>query len=146
MKDKSIVIDANIIVRAVLGTKVAGLLKKNFEHIRFYTPEVCLHDAIRHIPGICQKRNISEQISFEMLDKLKPFITPVESYLYKPYEKDALARIEMRDADDWPIIACAMLHQCPIWTEDNDFFGSGIASWTTDRVHIYLLPQPLSGS
>ena len=26
----------------------------------------------------------------------------------------------------------------PIWTEDQDFFGSGIATWTTDRVDIYL--------
>jgi hypothetical protein len=24
------------------------------------------------------------------------------------------------------------------WTEDQDFFGSGIATWTTDRVELYL--------
>jgi len=28
--------------------------------------------------------------------------------------------------------------QSPIWTEDQDFFGTGIATWTTDRVHLYL--------
>jgi hypothetical protein len=27
---------------------------------------------------------------------------------------------------------------CPIWTEDTDFFGCGVATWTTDRVEIYL--------
>jgi PIN domain len=26
----------------------------------------------------------------------------------------------------------------PIWTEDQDLFGSGVATWTTDRVEVYL--------
>jgi len=26
----------------------------------------------------------------------------------------------------------------PVWTEDADFFGTGIATWTTDRVALYL--------
>ncbi|MCA0306243.1 MAG: hypothetical protein LCH87_02525 [Actinobacteria bacterium] len=26
---------------------------------------------------------------------------------------------------------------CPIWTE-TDFFGTGILTWTTDRVQLYL--------
>jgi hypothetical protein len=26
----------------------------------------------------------------------------------------------------------------PIWTEDYDFFGCGVATWTCDRVEIYL--------
>ena len=44
----------------------------------------------------------------------------------------------MRDADDWPVLACAMCLGGPIWTEDADFFGTGIATWTTDRVEIFL--------
>src|SRR5260370_35801616 len=39
-----------------------------------------------------------------------------------------------RDADDWPGIACALTLGCPIWTEDRDFFGAGVPTWTTDRV------------
>ncbi len=27
---------------------------------------------------------------------------------------------------------------CPVWTEDADFFGAGVATWTTDRVAFYL--------
>jgi hypothetical protein len=26
-----------------------------------------------------------------------------------------------------------------VWTEDADFFGTGIATWTTDRVELYLV-------
>jgi len=42
------------------------------------------------------------------------------------------------DADDCPVIACALALESPIWTEDRDFFGAGVPTWTTDRVEIYL--------
>jgi predicted nucleic acid-binding protein len=44
----------------------------------------------------------------------------------------------LRDPDDWPIVAVALLLDFPIWTEDQDFFGTGVATWTTDRVELYL--------
>jgi hypothetical protein len=25
-----------------------------------------------------------------------------------------------------------------VWTEDSDFFGAGVATWTSDRVELYL--------
>ncbi len=28
-----------------------------------------------------------------------------------------------------------------IWTEDADFFGAGVAQWTSDRVEIFLRKQ-----
>jgi hypothetical protein len=31
-----------------------------------------------------------------------------------------------------------MLIDAPIWTEDQDFFGSGIATWTSNKIEIYL--------
>ena len=43
-----------------------------------------------------------------------------------------------RDIEDWPTAALALTLGCPIWTEDADFFGTGIATWTTDRVKIFL--------
>jgi predicted nucleic acid-binding protein len=40
--------------------------------------------------------------------------------------------------DDWPVVALALLLECPIWTEDADFFGTGVATWTSNRVHLYF--------
>ncbi|MFZ2123194.1 MAG: PIN domain-containing protein [Rhodoferax sp.] len=28
---------------------------------------------------------------------------------------------------------------CLVWTEDADFFGTGIATWTTDCLALYLV-------
>jgi len=58
--------------------------------------------------------------------------------LYEQHEQQARQRIALRDPDDWPVVAVALLLDLPIWTEDQDFFGSGTANWTTDRVELYL--------
>ncbi|WP_409409226.1 PIN domain-containing protein [Acidithiobacillus ferriphilus] len=48
------------------------------------------------------------------------------------------ARIARRDERDWPAVAASLLLDCPIWTEDRDFFGAGVAAWTTETISIYL--------
>jgi predicted nucleic acid-binding protein len=58
--------------------------------------------------------------------------------LYRLHEQEAKNRIAMRDINDWSVVAVALMLDCPIWTEDNDFFGTGVATWTSDRVHLYL--------
>ncbi|HSW06511.1 PIN domain-containing protein [Aquabacterium sp.] len=50
-------------------------------------------------------------------------------------------RIRERDPDDWPALACALALSCPIWTEDADFFGTGVPTWTTSRVRLFLAPE-----
>ena len=52
--------------------------------------------------------------------------------------KDALNRIYERDEKDWPIVALALAFDCPIWTEDQDFFGIGIPTWRTKNIEIFL--------
>ncbi|HIW30402.1 MAG TPA: hypothetical protein H9987_10410 [Candidatus Luteococcus avicola] len=55
---------------------------------------------------------------------------------------EALARIASRDEAVLPILAAALVLDCPVWTEDKDFFGTGVPTWTTDRVELYLVNQP----
>lgn len=42
------------------------------------------------------------------------------------------------DEQDWPLLALALTLDCPVWTEDKDFFGTGVATWHTQTVEIYL--------
>jgi predicted nucleic acid-binding protein len=65
-------------------------------------------------------------------------VQTVQADTYGPFEGVARRRIERRDEDDWPVLASAPALGCPIWTEDADFFGCGVATWTTDRVELYL--------
>ena len=66
-------------------------------------------------------------------------VRPLEFGVYAGLRARALQRIARRDADDCPVLACAMSIDCPVWTEDADFFGTGIAIWTSDRVELNLV-------
>jgi hypothetical protein len=61
---------------------------------------------------------------------------------YADFEEHSKRRIGSRDADDWPVVALALALGADIWTEDTDFFGSGVAIWTTETVDIYLNDEP----
>ena len=66
------------------------------------------------------------------------FLRDCRKYVYADFEETAKERTAGRDEDDWPVAAVALALDSPIWTEDRDFFGAGIATWTTDRVELYL--------
>lgn len=133
-----LVLDANILIRAVLGSRVLGLLRKYAGHVEFMAPDVAFQEAHEHLPGILAARKIPVAPAMETLDLLTGLVQPVEAQTYASFEAVARERIEKRDEDDWPVLAAALTLGCPIWTEDTDFFGCGVATWTTDRVELYL--------
>jgi predicted nucleic acid-binding protein len=72
------------------------------------------------------------------LDALHAIVQSVDETVYAMFEAEATARILEQDLDDWPLIALALALDCPLWTEDRDFFGTGIATWRTRTVELYL--------
>jgi predicted nucleic acid-binding protein len=138
---KIIVVDANILIRAVLGIRTFSLMEKYSNTVKFYTPEICYQEVAYHIPSIAQKRHLSnseEQEALKTLEKLKILVIEIKEDIYGSYQDDALSRIKERDAKDWSIIALSLAFNCPIWTEDNDFFGTGVATWRTKNIEIFL--------
>lgn len=136
--NKSIVLDANILIRAVLGKKVRAILEQYVYSTQFFTPDICYRDAKKYLPTLFEKRNLPVSNALEVLERLVCLITVVDESLYGLYEEEAKQRIAIRDIDDWSIVAVSLMLDCPIWTEDADFFGAGVATWTSDRVYLYL--------
>ena len=60
--------------------------------------------------------------------------------IYAALEDEARAR-SLRDPRDWPVVASALALTAGIWTNDNDFLGTGVATWTTDTLHRRLQRQ-----
>ena len=133
-----LVIDANILIRAVLGSRVLGLLWKYAGQVEFLAPDTAFQEAREHLPEILNSRGIPVAPALATLDLVAGIVNAVEPDTYLPYESIARERIDRRDEDDWPVLASALALGCPIWTEDTDFFGCGVATWTTDRVELYL--------
>jgi predicted nucleic acid-binding protein len=135
---KRIVLDANILLRAVLGVRVRGLLETYEDSVSFYAPDVCFTDAAKYLPAISAKRGIDPSPGIAVLQQLSRIVEVVDSSLYEEYETPARDRISHRDVNDWPIVATALLLRCPVWTEDQDFLGSGVTTWTTRTIELYL--------
>lgn len=138
MSGKAIVLDANILIRAVLGKRVRELIFDNVLSVKFFAPEVAYADARKYLPLLLKKRGIDADVAMLVLDRLEWVVQSIDAELYMGVQQQALQRIAARDADDWPVLACAMTLGCPVWTEDTDFFGTGVATWTTDRIALYL--------
>lgn len=139
--DKSIALDANILVRALLGRHVPQLLQTYARRVRFLTIEAAFDDAEAHLPLILARRVPPQNLQpllREGMELLSKLVTPIPQGVYAPREVEARQRLSRRDMSDWPYLALALTFGCPIWTEDQDFFGSGVPTWTTDRVEIYL--------
>lgn len=139
MTGKSIILDANILIRAALGTRVSGLLAQYGDAVRFYTASHALDEARQHLPDIIATRPMLDVTAVtEALETAISVVQPIDKAAYSHLEHIARQRIEARDPDDWPLVALALALDCPVWTEDNDFFGTGLAVWNTRNVEIYF--------
>lgn len=138
MADRRLVLDANILVRAVLGMRVRGLIERYAGPVDLLIPEYAIAEVQEHLPTILAKRRLPLEPVVEILDRLRVFLQELPESFYAAQKDSAQARLSGVDAEDWPVLACALALECSIWTEDRDFFGTGVATWTSGRVEIFL--------
>ncbi len=138
MQSRRLVIDANILIRAVLGIRVRGIIERYCESAAFYVAEANFEEAVQYLAELAPRRGIREDVWRESLNTVMAAVQIIRHEELASAESEARARIGARDADDWPAVAAALQFDCPVWTEDEDFFGSGVATWTTATVEIFL--------
>lgn len=136
--NRQIVMDANILIRGILGKRVPQLLEQYGKQVRFFTADICYTEVQQHLPAILKKRGIEPEPFLDAINILETVVVPISEEVYGSFEEDAKRRIEARDVQDWPLLALALALDCPVWTEDNDFFGTGIVTWHSQNVEIYL--------
>jgi predicted nucleic acid-binding protein len=136
-----IVLDAHILIRAILGRRVRQLLETYaVRGVQFLAPDA-FEEAKKYLPALLRKHGkveVEVSAAFQYLQRL---VEPIERELYVAFESDARERLRGRDQNDWPVLATALAFACAVWTEDADFFGTGVAVWTTNRIDIFLAAQ-----
>jgi predicted nucleic acid-binding protein len=138
MPSKALVLDANILIRAVLGERVRRILEAHADSISFFIPETAYAEAEEHLAALVVKRGGDPAKAVRLLRSMAALGTVVNRELYADFEAEARKRLVARDPEDWPILAAALALGCPIWTEDTDFFGCGIATWTSASIGSFL--------
>ncbi len=138
MPSKALVLDANILIRAVLGQRVRDILASYADAISFFIPETAYAEAEEHLAALVVKRGGDPEKALLLLRSLAALGAVLSRDVYADFEAEARKRLASRDPDDWPILAAALALGCPIWTEDTDFFGCGVATWTSGSIDSFL--------
>jgi len=138
MPSRALVVDANTLVRAVLGKRVRLVIEAHAEDVTFFVPEAAYSEAEEHLTALVVEHGGDPGKALVLLRSLRALMELIGSEVYEEFEVEARKRLAKRDVEDWPILASALALGCPIWTEDTDFFGCGVATWTSDRVLMFM--------
>ena len=106
--------------------------------VTFLMPTAAYAEAEEHLSLLVIRRKGNPEEQQAVLQALGELVEMVGVEIYCEFEDLARDRLKSRDQEDWPILACALAFDCPIWTEDTDFFGCGVPTWTSDRVEAFL--------
>jgi len=112
-----IVVDANILISALLGGKPRFILFDS--RFQFLTTKFTLKEVEKHISEISQKSGVPEREIKEAIS-LFPLQTVSRNY-YKDYLGKAKKLIQKIDPDDADILALYLKEKTFLWSEDKDF-------------------------
>lgn len=138
-----LVVDTSVLVGELLRRKGRGRLGD--ERLELFLPEQMWAETEivlpRRIRAFVERRKLHPEVAVELaqlcLDAIEANVVILDEAIYSAVEDEARAR-SLRDADDWPVVASALALSAAIWTNDNDFLGTGIATWTTESLQAWL--------
>lgn len=142
-----LVIDASVLVGELLGS--SGRARLGDDRLELFLPEQVWretrHEIPRRVGAFARHRSVGRAQVDELvqlcLASVEANVVVIDEAVYAPMEDEARSR-SLRDPNDWPLVASALLLGIGIWTVDNDLLGTGIATWTTETLRVWLERNP----
>jgi predicted nucleic acid-binding protein len=122
------IVDANVLLSALLGRSLPLLAAVREAGIELNVPAHQLHEVrqvLRHRFALDPERVEAE------LERLDASVSVIDAGLYDGAEQVARGRLPPAGPRDWPVLAAALALDQPILSNDRDFFGIGVAVWST---------------
>jgi predicted nucleic acid-binding protein len=141
-----LVVDTSVLIGELL--RASGRARLGDERLELFVPEQMFGETQvelpRRISAFTRRRGLEPSLGHELaaacLAAIEANIVIVDEGIYAALEEEARAR-SLRDPRDWPVVASALALTAGIWTNDNDFLGTGVATWTTDTLRRWLQRQ-----
>ncbi len=127
-------VDANILLRCVVGKAAFNVDELLAKGAILATTDAQAREAKRVLH---HRFALSEQDADEQVDAVVSAMETYQTPTYRAQESAAKARIHYKNTKDWPILAAAIEHKGAIWTDDRDFFGTGVPTWTTRNIRFW---------
>ncbi len=125
-----LILDANVLVSAILGRSDV-LIREVADRGMELT---ATHAAIEESSRVLVRLGKSPPVASQDLINLARFVRQLAPDVYTPHEQSARARLHPRAQPDWPTLAAARALETGIWSNDREFFGTGVAVWSTRNV------------
>lgn len=84
---RGLVLDANILMRAVLGRRVRAMLERYEDSAAFHSPDVCFEDARDYLSQVLKKRGLDLESGRAILEQISQLVMPVDRSLYGDYAR-----------------------------------------------------------
>jgi len=123
-----LVADANVLLAALLGGRAKAVLQHP-EIEELLTPEATFAEIQEYALILARKKRLPLDTMLLALAALP--VSVVEREVYANALPQARKRIAQRDPDDIDVLALTLHMRLPLWTNDNDFEGTGIEWYTT---------------
>lgn len=138
-----LVVDTSVLVGELL--RRSGRERLGDERLELFLPEQMWEEARielpRRIRAFVRRRglamDVGEQLATLCVHAVEANVVILDEAVYAAVEDEARAR-SLRDPADWPVVASALALTAAIWTNDNDFLGTGVATWTTESLQAWL--------
>lgn len=116
-----VVVDANIILSALLGGKPSIILFDS--RFQFATAEFTMKEVKKYLPKLAKKLDISQEGLNLLLEKLPLLV--YKNNFYNSKSKKAKGMIGEIDEKDIEILALALKLETYLWSQDKDFEKCG---------------------
>jgi predicted nucleic acid-binding protein len=123
-----LILDANIMVSALAGRSFPLLLALFEKGVLLLAPVQQLAETRK---TLFEKFDVSEKWVDLQMKQLDAVVMPLHPALFDKHESAAKIRLHQRGQPDWPVLAASMETASAVWSHDKDFFGSGVAVWST---------------
>ncbi|MGH9112224.1 MAG: PIN domain-containing protein [Acidimicrobiales bacterium] len=138
-----LVLDASVLVADLL--RASGRARLGEERLELFiaeqTAQEVEHELPRRLAKLARDRGLDEALMLRLAADCRAAIDTnlirVPEAAYLPLKEEARWR-SARDPNDWPVVAVTLAVGGAIWTNDNDFLGTGVATWTTETVRALL--------
>lgn len=142
-----LIVEASVLVAELL--RVRGRDRLGDDRLELYLTEQTWgevqHELPRRVAAFVRRRSIGGSTADELvrlcLAAIEANLGIIDGAVLAPLEDEARSRV-LRDPNDWPLVAGAFVLAAGVWTGDNDLLGTGVPTWTTESLQIWLDRHP----
>ena len=127
--------DANVLLSALIRGR-ARLVLDHPKISEILTTEYTIAEVEEYIPIFARKRRLPVDVLILAAASLP--VTVVDRANYAKKLPEALRRIGGRDPDDAELLAMALHHTIPVWSNDKDFTSASIELFNTEDLLRHL--------